>query len=298
MNNKITIRFLVSIAFLSFSSLICAQSDQKYLGQKPPGMKPEKFAPGLISMPLEYEFGSTFSRDGKEFFYGVDVNGKAETRYMRLSNGQWTAPEVLLSHDVFGYNDPMLSVDEQKLYVISNQSENSDTPGDYDIWYIQRVGRGWSQPINAGPMINTETSNEYYISFTASGAMYFGSNKAAAPDRGNDFDIYKSEFNEGLFQEAIRMPFNSEYYEADVFVAPDESYVIFAAEKPEGLGRGDLYISFQENDEWTSPVNMGEPINDPGHQLCPFVSYDGKYFFFTSNRDIYWVSAKVLDQYR
>ncbi len=292
-----TMKFLIASIFLTFHFAISAQSDQKYLGQKPPGIEPEKFAPGLVSMPLAYEFGSTFSRDGKEFFYGVDVKGKAETRYMRLHDGKWTEPKVILSHETFGYNDPMLSVDEQKLYVISNQSE-TDEPGDYDIWYVERKNGIWSLPINAGPMINTEKSNEYYISFTALGTMYFGSNKAAAPGKGNDFDIYRSEFKEGTFQEAERMPFNSEYYEADVFVAPDESYVIFAAEKPEGLGRGDLYISFQENGKWTTPKNMGDSVNDPGHQLCPFVTYDGKYFFFTSNRDIYWVSAQILDQYR
>lgn len=295
--NKMTLKYLLSSILLVFATMIYGQSDQKYLGQKRPGMIPEKFAPGLVSMPLEYEFGSTFSRDGQEFFYGVDVDGKAETRYMKFKDGQWTQPKVILSHETFGYNDPMLSVDEQKLYVISNQSE-TDQPGDYDIWYVERTNGIWSLPINAGPMINTEASNEYYISFTASGAMYFGSNKAAAPGRGNDFDIYKSEFKDGQFQEAKRMPFNSEHYEADVFVAPDESYVIFAAEKPEGLGRGDLYISFQVNGNWTTPKNMGEPINDLGHQLCPFVSFDGQYFFFTSNRDIYWVSAKILDQYR
>ena len=290
-------RILVSIPVLWLCSVIYAQSDQKYLGQKPPGMEPEKFAPGLISLPSEYEFGSTFSRDGEEFFYSVSVNGKGETRYMRLLDGKWTDAQVILAHASFGYNDPMLSVGEDKLYFISTLSETGD-PGDYDIWYIERTHGSWSEPINAGPMINTEESNEYYISFTASGAMYFATNKAATPGRGNDFDIYKSEFKYGQFQEAIRMPFNSEYYEADVFVAPDESYVIFAAEKPEGSGRGDLYISFQENAEWTDPVNMGELINDPGHQLCPYVTYDGKYFFFTSNQDIYWVDASIIHEYR
>ncbi|MDW3196106.1 MAG: hypothetical protein R8G66_27285 [Cytophagales bacterium] len=292
-----TFRYLTTAICMLFFVAIQAQSDQKYLGQKPPGKTPEKFAPGLISLPLEYEFGSTFSRDGEEFFYSVSVNGRGETKYMRLLNGKWTEPEVILAHEAFGYNDPMLSVDEDKLYFISTQTE-TDNPGDYDIWYVERAGESWSSPINAGPMINTEKSNEYYISFTESGAMYFASNKAAPSDRGNDFDIYKSEFKNGKFQKARKMPFNSEYYEGDVFVAPDESYVIFSGENPAGLGRGDLYITFQNNGEWTNPVNMGEPINDLGHQFCPFVTYDGKYLFFSSNRDIYWVDAAIIENYR
>ncbi len=290
-------RYLLTTSLFILGSSLLAQSDQKYLGQKPPGVIPEKFAPDLISMPFEYEFGSTFSRDGKEFFYGVNVAGKAETRYSQWVDGKWTKPEVILSHETFGYNDPMLSRDEMKLYFISDQAITGDLQKDYDIWYVDRSGGSWSEPINAGPMINTE-SNEYYISFTASGTMYFASNTDAPPGKGNNFDIYKSAFEGGQFQKAVKLPFNSEYYEADVFVAPDESYVIFAAEKPEGLGRGDLYISFQVNGNWSTPQNMGEPINDLGHQLCPFVTGDGKYFFFTSNQDIYWVGSEILEQYR
>jgi hypothetical protein len=30
--------------------------------------------------------------------------------------------------------------------------------------------------------------------------------------------------------------------------------------------------------------------------FCPSVSRDGKYIFYTMNRDIYWVSAKILDE--
>lgn len=40
-----------------------------YLGQKPPGMTPEIFAPGIISLEGSYEGGATFSYDGRYFCY-------------------------------------------------------------------------------------------------------------------------------------------------------------------------------------------------------------------------------------
>ena len=91
-----------------------------YLGQKPPGNEPEIFAPGYISMPEQYEFGSVFSQSGDAFYYGVDVGGRSEIRFSRLVDGTWSRPEVLLSHDVYGYNDPMLSPSEDRLYFISD----------------------------------------------------------------------------------------------------------------------------------------------------------------------------------
>jgi len=89
---------------------------------------------------------------------------------------------------------------------------------------------------------------------------------------------------------------NTKDYEADVFVAPDEPYIIFCSIRKEGYGQGDLYISFKDDDgKWTKAKNMGEIINTEGHELCPFVTKDGKYFFYTSNQKIYWVDASIID---
>ncbi len=273
----------------------------KYLGQTPPGTTPEKFAPGLISKETEYEFGSVFNADGTELYYAVNADGKEEIRYSLLVGDSWTQPEVILSHDRYGYNDPFLSPDEQRLYFISKRAKDGiGELSDYDIWYVERQGDGWSEPINPGPNINS-SANEYYISFTNEGTMYFSSNKDAPADRGFDYDIKYSTFIDGEFQEAVVLgdSINTDGYEADVFIDPEESYIIFAAGRSEGYGRGDLYISFKKPDgTWSASKNMGHPINTEGHELCPFVTKDGKYFFYTSNMDIYWVDAQVIQGMR
>ena len=134
--------------------------------------------------------------------------------------------------------------------------------------------------------------------------MYFGSNRPhGEKSDGGDFDLFRSQWGLNGFEEPVALSdsVNSRWYEADVFIAPDESYIIFCASrpKPEGLGRGDLYISFKdENGAWLRAKNMGAPINTEYHELCPFVSADGKYFFYTSRQDIYWVSTEIFDQYR
>jgi hypothetical protein len=49
---------------------------------------------------------------------------------------------------------------------------------------------------------------------------------------------------------------------------------------------------------WTKAVNMGNAINTAGYEYCPFVTRDGKYLFFTRDRDIYWVDGQVIDNLR
>ena len=90
---------------------------------------------------------------------------------------------------------------------------------------------------------------------------------------------------------------NTEAYEADVFITPDESYMIFCSIRENGFGRGDLYISFNaESGQWKPAINMGYPINTPHYEYCPFVTKDGKYLFYTSQQDIYWVSTEIIEQ--
>ncbi|WP_282089339.1 hypothetical protein [Aquimarina algiphila] len=283
------------IVMLCITCKVEAQKSHLYLKQTPPSTTPEIFAPGIISKENEYEFGSVFSKDGTEFFYGVDTGENSEIRYSRLDNDFWTTPITIISHDIYGFNDPFLSPNEDELYYISDMPlDGTGERKDHDIWYSKKEKTGWSKPINAGENINTN-KNEYYISFTKTGTMYFSSNKVGKEN--HNFDIYASERVSGHFQKAVRLPetINTNAYEADVFIAPDESYIIFCATRKEGLGRGDLYISFKNNDgTWTESKNMGASINTNGHELCPFVSRDGKYFFYTSNKDIYWVDAKII----
>jgi len=113
----------------------------------------------------------------------------------------------------------------------------------------------------------------------------------------------------------------------DPFIAPDESYIIFASDRPDGFGGGDLHVSFRQDDgTWGEAINLGSTINSPQTDFCPSVTKDGKYLFFSSRRpyegtypnislayraeldveaenpeqnvDVYWVDARVLEQFR
>ena len=271
----------------------------KYMGQAEPGTIPEMFAPNFISTE-EQEFGSIFNSEGTEFYYGVDVHGKNEIRYSKMTGNQWSKPVTILSHQRYGYNDPFLSNDEKRLYFISKRAlDGVGKQKDVDIWYIQKNEDGWSNPINVGPNINSD-GNEYYISFTKDGTMYFSSNVNAPEERKeSDYDIFYSKFIDGKFQKSVLLSdaINTSDYEADVFISPDESYIIFCSTRENGFGRGDLYISFKNPDgHWTTAVNMGKEINTQHYEYCPFVTKDGKYLFYTSNQDIYWVSTEVINK--
>lgn len=305
MNSKLI--FLIFTLLISME--VCTQEKERkveknmfYFGQKPPDETPKLFAPNIISKPNRYEFGCTLSKNGKEFYFGVDNNGIMEIHYTNLIDVVWTPQKKLFNSDSISYNDPMFSPDEKRLYFISNSTLNQETiKKDIDIWYIERENNqsNWSKPINLGLPVNSKV-NQYYTSFTNNGTLYFASKDTSKGAPRYAFDIYRSVYKNGQFLKPEKLPksINTNRYEADVFIAPDESYMIFCSIRRNGLGKGDLYISFKDKKgNWSESVNM-KSINTEHHELCPFVSPDGKYLFYTSNKDIYWVSTKILDNYR
>ncbi len=268
-----------------------------YFGQKPPGDTAELFAPGVVSKPDRHEFGITFSNTGDECYLGVDEGLRNVTYGFTLTDGVWSEAKDLLPEAEGSYHDPMLSLDDQRLYYIAHGTRTKKL-GDKDanLWYLERKSEGWSAPVSVGPTINTD-GNEFYIAVTESGNLYFASNKAAVKGESYNYDLYIATPKGDSFSAPTRLPdsVNSNRYDADPFVAPDESYIIFGSVRRNGYGRGDLYISFKTEGGWTEAKNMGPKINNEKHQLCPFVSRDGKYLFFTSDQDIYWIDASIIN---
>lgn len=271
-----------------------------YFGQSKPSTTPIVFAPGIVSQSDRYEFGCTLSKDGKQFYFGVSGNDKSEIYYSSYENGQWSKEKNMFPGDSISYNDPMFSADENRIYFISDKPlEAGGKKKDIDLWYVEKNNNEWSDPINVGVPINNHL-DQYYSSFSSEGTLYFGSKDISPEAPRYAFDIYKSAFVDGQFKTPVKLPdaINTDRYEADVFIAPDESYMIFCSIRKDGLGEGDLYISHKdENGNWKQAKNMGALINSDKHELCPYVSPDGQYFFYTSNQDIYWVSSSILEVY-
>ena len=102
----------------------------------------------------------------------------------------------------------------------------------------------------------------------------------------NQEDFYVSRKIDGVWQPAQAMKsINTSANEGAQTISADGKMILFTAcNRPDGLGRCDLYYSLFRNGEWTKAANVGEPINSAAWDSQPSLSADGKSIYFTSNR--------------
>ncbi len=269
----------------------------QYLGQIVPGDEPELFAPGIVSTGM-YTRDVAMTPDGDEIYYCVMEAGFSIVLKTKLVDGRWTKPEVApFSADAAHQEiEPHIAPDGRKMFFLSDRRPDGVTLepdergrwANQDIWVVDRVGDGWGQPYNLGPPVNTDSS-EFFPSVTRDGTIYFTRSNQAT----RESYIYRSRFIDGQYAEAERLPaqVNSTNSQYNAFIAPDESYIIVpVAGREDSFGGTDYYIVFRSDDDvWSEPINLGDRVNTPaGAEFSPYVSPDGKYFFFMSSRRTPW----------
>jgi Tol biopolymer transport system component len=301
-----------------------------YLGQELPGLTPRLFAPGIVSTGLS-ERDMAITPDGDEIYFsgviGANHNFSAILVVKRVE-GWWSKPEVAPFSGHYMDLEPAISPDGQRLFFLSNRPlpGSSEPLGSEDIWVMERTEEGWGEPANLGPPVNS-SAPEFFPSVTRDGTLYF-----TRRGEGRSETIFRSRFVDGAYSEPEELgpEVNSGQTQFNAFIAPDESYLIVCVwGRDDSLGGVDYYVVFRSpEDVWSEPINLGEGINmAEGGEWSPYVSPDGRYFFFMSSRatiqekhsperldyadmqrlhdlpmngnsDIWWVDAEVINRLR
>jgi hypothetical protein len=243
------------------------------------------FGEGIISNS-HYSRDLAISPNGEEIFYtSVSPRNKFSTIiHLKKSGNTWIQAQIASFSGQYSDLEPFIHPNGKQLFFASNRPvDTGETVKDFDIWFVEKDAQGqWTSPNRLPENINTVT-DEFYPSIANSGNLYF---TASYDDAKGREDIYKSTWDGSKFSDPVSLDsVNSAFFEFNAFIAPDESYLIYSSfGREDGLGRGDLYISFNENEIWTPGKNLAEPINSSYLDYCPFVDSNLGVLYFTSER--------------
>jgi hypothetical protein len=273
-----------------------------YLGQKPPGMTPEIFAPGIVSTENRVYANVTFSPDLTEvcwtpnaadstFYHGGIITSKFE-------DGLWTIPkEIRFLGEDYSHRSPFYSLDGKRLYFQAYLRNHQGWDQKEKFYYVEKTSNGWSKPVLLDTIFN-KYAVHWQFSLDSNNNLYFGGDLRGRENTGG---IYFSKYQNGKYLKPVLIFENSVLDEA-VFgpaISPKGDYILFARIHPRGSTNPrifSIYLSFRKSEnDWTQPKDLGEILNMDGNQ--PRISPYGKYIFYVGNDGMsYWVDAKIIEE--
>jgi outer membrane protein OmpA-like peptidoglycan-associated protein/tetratricopeptide (TPR) repeat protein len=203
-------------------------------------------------------------------------------------DGKFTQGEEM--PDPFNLNDneggATLTVDNKTLYYTVCKYTLNHTYYNCDIYYSEWVDGEWTPIKSVSDKINLPTTWESQPSISADGkTLYFVSDRSGGF---GGYDIYRSvKHDNGEWGTPINIgpSINSSGNEKSPFIHPDGKTLYFSSDGWLGLGGYDIFYSRLNDDgTWSTPVNIGYPINSPDDEVGFFVSTDGRKGYFASNK--------------
>jgi len=278
-------RLLILLVFMLMAKLTSAQVI--YPDNDLPADKPKLFGRGVLSNGLSNR-DFTISPDSNEIYFTIQQPRFLSSTIlkMRKTNGKWGEPEVASFSGKYLDLEASFTPDGNAIFFSSNRPVTGTAPkNDFDIWKINRLTDGsWSEPVHLDTTMNSN-KDEYYPSAAKNGDLYF--TVAAAYGKGKEDIVMCKPVKDG-YSKPVSLPeaINSPNYEFNPFIDPDERFIIFSSQgRKDDMGGGDLYISKKDKDgNWLPAKQLPAPINSAGLDYCPYVTRDGKYLIFTSNR--------------
>jgi Tol biopolymer transport system component len=149
-------------------------------------------------------------------------------------------------------------------------------PARYDL------GQGADGSLDGELSFAPDGSRVYFHSLRSTNTGY-----RQSPPTDDFLDIYVADLVGGLPGPGRNLgaPVNSEFPDGEHAIHPDGVSLYFTSSRPGGLGGNDIWVSTWEGSSWSSPANLGEPINSAGGELQPVFTSDGDTMYFTSDRD-------------
>lgn len=174
---------------------------------------------------------------------------------------------------------PSLTIDQRTLIFTRNLGSRNE---DFFISHRREDGH-WSRALNIGPPVNSGY-NEGAESISPDGRwlLFTICNR---PGGAGSCDLYAAAVTDSGWSNPMNLgpALNSEAWESQPCLSPDNRDLYFISRRPGGYGGSDIYVSHRRADgRWGPPVNLGDSVNTAGDESSPFIHADNQTLYFAS----------------
>ncbi|MDR2408995.1 MAG: OmpA family protein [Bacteroidales bacterium] len=183
---------------------------------------------------------------------------------------------------------PTLKADETELIFTVRRPSDSKTKclgckEEEDFYVSKKLNGEWTKRTSLGHPINTPyNEGAQCISPDGKYLIFTGCDRE---DGIGSCDLYWSKRIGEIWSKPRNFgkPVNSRYWESQPTFSADGKTILFASNRPGGVGNIDIWSTTMiAEGDFSEPVNLGQPINTMKDEISPFLHPDGVTLYFAS----------------
>ncbi|MFP5471680.1 MAG: TolB family protein [Bacteroidia bacterium] len=216
-------------------------------------------------------------QDGK-YFEDVYVTHRS------LEDGSWKEPEVIETISNPRKNEATISVSADGKWLFVYVDDEGD--GNIYISEINQETGEYSRLQKLEDKINT-TDWETHATISRDGTiLYFVSDREGGYGGRDIYKVVKN--NDGTWGDVTNLgtAINTKYDEESPFFHPDNNTLFFSSNGEASMGGFDIFYSeLKQDGSWSTPINMGYPLNTVDDDVFLITNPSGKRGYYSSAKD-------------
>lgn len=278
---------------------------------------PQNLGDGVNSS--ESEYFPTLPIDGSQLVFTRRLNNFNEDFFGSLRNGNgWTKAVKLRGGINTPQNEGAQNISQDGNWLVFTGCNRPEGYGSCDLYISYLTNSGWSEALNLGGKINTDQWESQPCLSPDKRDLYFASRRPGGLGGSDIYVVHLLPSGKWTEPENLGPGINTAGDESSPFIHADNQTLYFTSTGLQGYGDEDIFLTRKNAEgKWSTPENLGYPINTISHEGTIFIAADGKTAYYASDRsdsrgglDIYsfelrpdirpnrtlWIRGKVFDQ--
>lgn len=263
-----------------------------------------RFAQLAVKNPLPIEkksLGDTVNFLGTQYFpvltaddetlifTGLTENRDENIYFTRRMKGdrspvdRWDVPEEISKNINTTNNEGTCTVSADGRTLVFTACNRPDGHGSCDLYISHKIGNEWSQPVNLGQQVNSREW-ESQPSLSADGhTLYFASDRKGGMGKRDIWVTHLDDKKQWAAPKNLGATINTPDDENAPFIHANSRTLFYSSNGLAGMGGFDIFVTQKMDTVWTTPVNIGYPINTVSDQVGLFIASNGENAYYTDD---------------